>query len=615
MKHLIYILSTIWVLPTLAQQVTYQTLYHVSPLQSVVVGNERTPDFDPRLQLLQSSAPLPLQSNKYKKLQLDQQRLTFTPQPQTTLGKTTAPSPVIIRGFMANLTQGTPNDNDIAMSNGGRIISVVNTNLGFYNDTGRFIFGRTLANFARSLGSLNRTYDPRVIYDPEWDRFIVVFLQGTTSADTRIITAFSKTNDPNGEWNFYTIPGNIFGDSSWSDYPIISISNSDLFITVNRLKDNTSWQAGFIESLIWQVNKEDGFSGDSLRKKAYFDIKYAGKSIWSICPVKYSYKFNSSKMYFLSVRPSDLQNDTVFLHEIGGSVIHNTPLKTTILKTDVKYGLQPNAPQPNGEYLQTNDARVLSACIHENNIHYTGNTIDPALFSPSVYYGRIDISDENNPTITGKIISYDSMDIGYPSIAYAGNGFKNDQSMMVTFSHVSKTKFAGTSVVYIDGNGNVSAPIHIKTGEGNVNVLFDTIERWGDYTGIQTRYNNPGELVLSNSYGMADGSHRTWVARVRSTDLKLSVPNSEITQQAPVMYPNPAHEYVQVEFELQSSVILTFTVSDITGKFVQPLLNDKGKPGINRFSFSTRDLPAGTYILTATGNDKTIFSKKIIVAH
>ncbi|TAE87006.1 MAG: T9SS C-terminal target domain-containing protein [Bacteroidetes bacterium] len=620
MKKAVYLfLAIVGTTQLSAQEFTYSSLFHNSPKQAVVNFTDVGIDYEAQLQLIKSVPPVPaMGSISYKKQQLEAARANYAQQKAATneLKKALPPAPTIIRGFQANNPQGTPNDNDIAVSNDGIIVSVVNQNVALYNDSGGFIFSRTLANFARSLGSLNRTFDPRVVYDPIADRFIVVFLQGTTSADTRIIVAFSQTNNPNATWNFYTIPGNIFGDSSWSDYPIISISNTELFITVNRLKDNTSWQEGFMESIIWQVNKDDGFKGDSLRKKAYYNIKYNNKPIWSICPVKGSSMLYGPNHYFVSVRPGDLRNDTVFLHEISNTLDANPTLTLKVLKTNVPYGLQPNAPQPGGQYMQTNDARALSALKHENTIHYVGNSINEANFAPSVYYGRIDVSNAQQPTVSGKIISYDSMDIGYPSIAYAGGGFKTDQTMLISFSHVSETKFAGNSAVFVARDGEVSAPIHVKLGEGNINVLLDSIERWGDYSGIQPKYNKLGECYLANSYGLANGNHRTWIARIRSNDPLLGLSNRDepIAREIHV-FPVPSSGYVQVEFELKEKLLLEFSIINVLGQNNEVLLVDHGKPGINRFSLNTDKLSNGTYIINIKNHDNIITSKRIIVAH
>ena len=262
--------------------------------------------------LLKKALPAPLSAVQQAKVQLDEQRRNHL-KAASLHKKSGAALPIVGRNFNANVTNGTPNDNDFAIGNNGMIISCVNTNILMLNDTGRALIQRSLSAFGNALGPLNRTYDPRAIYDPIADRFIVVYLQGTTSADTRIIVAFSETNDPTKGWNLYQIPGNITGDSSWSDYPIISLSKTELFITVNRLRDNSGWKDGFIESYIWQVETSGGYAGDSLVQKVYTNIKYNDKPVWSICPVKGGATLHGPDMYFLSHRPSD--SDTLSLSE------------------------------------------------------------------------------------------------------------------------------------------------------------------------------------------------------------------------------------------------------------------------------------------------------------
>jgi hypothetical protein len=62
-------------------------------------------------------------------------------------------------------------------------------------------------------------------------------------------------------------------------------------------------------------------------------------------------------------------------------------------------------------------------------------------------------------------------------------------------------------------------------------------------------------------------------------------------------------------------MILTFSLVDVQGKSTIELLIDKGKPGINKFTFSTSDLPNGVYILNVNNNEKNIISKRIVVTH
>lgn len=594
----------------------YSTSQHVSPVAKIIDMSAHLADFDPKLLLVKAS-PEPQSENKQLKLSLDRQRSSTLRSAKYTqkLNKAVIPPPSLVRGFNGNITQGTPNDNDLAISNGGYIISVVNTNLNIYDDTGKTFPGKSLASFANVLGSLNRTYDPRVIYDPVEDRFVLVFLQGSTSADTRIIVAFSQSNDPTQKWNFYTIPGNVTGDSTWSDYPILSLSKDELFISVNRVKDNTPWQQGFVTSYIWQCDKKAGYAAQPINQKLYNNITYNGKSIWNICPVKGGSTLYGPNMFFLSQRPADLLNDTVFLHEITNTNASGTAVLTQkILRTDVSYGLQPNAIQPNGKKLQTNDARVLSAMYENGFIHYVGNTIDTALFAPALYYGIVSNVFGQEPSVKGKIISYDTMDIGYPSISYIGGG-SGDNSTLITFSHVSPTLFPGTSVVSTDRFGNVSAPLFIKKGDNSISVLSDSINRWGDYSGNQRKYNELGVSWINGSYGNANGDNRTWIAKLKSSDPLLGVSDQNQKISEVKVYPNPASEYVQVLFTMEQTQFVDFELWDLKGNHVASLLHDKAKAGTNRFSFSTEDLSSGIYLLTVKSNEHLHLQQKIVVHH
>ncbi|NDC29523.1 MAG: T9SS C-terminal target domain-containing protein [Bacteroidetes bacterium] len=597
-------------------EITYKEFYQKTKLSAVIDFSKDEPDYSPKLQLLKSANPAPLTELSVNKKILDEQRkqrYIINKKAVEAMYKSGVPQPQVVKGFKGNTTSGTPNDNDMAISNSNTIVSVLNQAVGVFNDTGKWAFNRSLSAIAKGINNLNRTFDPRVIYDPENDRFILVFLQGAYSGDTRVIVGFTQTNDPTKNWNFYAIPGNIFGDSSWSDYPIIAINKNDLFITVNRLKDNTYWKNGFMESIIWQVDKQAGYKGDSLPQKAYTNIAFGGKSIWSICPARQGNDMQNGWMHFVSVRPSDLQNDTVFLHEITGSLKSgNAKLTTKILKTNLSYGLQPNAYMSNGKKLQTNDARILTALYQNNALYYGSNTIDTNTFSPAIYVGHIDFLNQINPKITGRIISSDTLDFGYPSIAYAGGGL-GDKSALITFSHTSDKTFPGTSVAYIDRNLNVSIPTRVKAGESIIQLLFDSVERWGDYTGIQQKYNELGVCWLVGSYG-SNNTNSTWLAKVKSTDPSLLVNDNPKTISNLMVYPVPSAEIMNVQFEMKQSLMVDFTLLDMQGREI-PLLHDKAKAGINNFSFDASDLSNGLYVLYVKQNENILFSKKIIVAH
>lgn len=603
-------------------QSSYKSFTSKTPLAAVINMSDKDEDFDPKLMLIKAANPLPATTYNLNKQMLDAKHIesmqNYNGKSVNSLNKTAVPQPVQLKGFKANITQGTPNDNDIAVSNAGIICSVVNTNMNIVNDTGKIISARTLSSIAKGITNLNRTYDPRVIYDPEADRFILVFMQGSTSKDTRIIVGFSQTNDPALNWNFYTIRGNLFGDSSWSDYPIISISKNELFLTVNRLKDNTYWKNGFIESFIWQMDKDNGYKGDTLNQKVYYDIKYNNNPIWSICPAKGGSKSYGPNMHFFSVRPDQLWSDTVFVHEITNTIKSGkAELKLRVAKADNHYGLQPNAFQPNGKKLQTNDARILSA-MHENGIFYmVGNSVDARYNAAGFYLITID-NYWSNDSLNAKlqIISSDTMDYGYPSIAYCGSGL-GDNSAMITCSHVSPRTFPGNSLVYVDRNLNPSTPAIMKVGESNIILIGDSVERWGDYSGIQRKYNDLGKVFYNGSFGY-NNDNRTWIGISKNTDAKLGnedlnrLRNQQLNDVS--IYPIPAKEYVNIDFTNEEKKVLNFVLIDMQGKETL-LLTERAKAGLNRFVFNALNLNNGYYQLVIKDGETVVHSKKLMVAH
>ena len=621
-KNIAILIGFIALQINLKAQSSYKSFINKTPLAAVINMSDKDEDYDPKLMLINAAHPLPATTYNLNKQMLDVKHFesiqNYNGKSVNGLNKTAVPQPVQLKGFKANITQGTPNDNDIAVSNAGIICSVVNTNMNILNDTGKVLSSRTLSSIAKGITNLNRTYDPRVIYDPESDRFILVFMQGSTSKDTRIIVGFSQTNDPALNWNFYTIRGNLFGDSSWSDYPIISISNHELFLTVNRLKDNTYWKNGFIESFIWQMDKDNGYKGDSLNQKVYYDIKYNNKPIWSICPAKGGSKLYGPTMQFFSVRPDQLWNDTVFVHEITNTIKSGkAELKLRVAKADNHYGLQPNAFQPNGKKLQTNDARILSA-MYENGIFYmVGNSVDARYNAAGFYLITIDnywSKDLLNAKL--QIISSDTMDYGYPSIAYCGGGL-GDNSAMITCSHVSPRTFPGNSLVYVDRNLNPSTPAIMKLGESNILLIGDSVERWGDYSGIQRKYNDLGKVFYNGSFGY-NNDNRTWVGISKNMDAKLGnedlnrLRNQQLNDVS--IYPIPAKEYVNIDFTNEEKKVLNFVLIDMQGKETL-LLTERAKAGLNRFVFNALNLNNGYYQLVIKDGETVVHSKKIMVAH
>ena len=520
------------------------------------------------------------------------------------LDRRTTFDPVIAEGFSGALNVGIPNDNNLAISKSGWVVSVLNTHIRVYDDTGRWYKNWSLEFFPRApeqtgpngVGLLNRSYDPKITYDPIAERFVIVYLEGSESSDTRIIVAFSKSDNPLDGWFVYELDGNPFLGKTWSDYPIIAISKEDLYITVNILKDSTDWRDGFTQSVIWQVPKSFGYAGDSLRANLISDIKYNDKALWSICAIPGGFELFDQGMFFLSVRPGDAQNDTVFLHRINTNFSQGEPqYSLTVLKTDKPYGLPPDASQPQVGYrLQSNDTRVLSGFYHANKIQYVQTSRNFQNNRSSVFHATI-IGVFSDPQVTAKNISHDSLDFAYPSMVYAGDGGWNDNAI-ITFSHSSENHFPGSSVVYMDNGGNYSNIIRMKEGLGLINTFLpDSIERWGDYTGIQRDYRQPGAFWTAGSYGQANNTVGTWINKVIVNDMNVNTTQIKPIQREINAFPNPAKDLFQLSFYIENAGNFTIQLIDVQGKVVFIENKEASEIGQYLFNMNIGHLSSGVY--------------------
>ncbi len=530
--------------------------------------------------------------------------------------------PALVKGqsFQANgWGLSTPNDNDMAISDSGRMISVVNTNIYVKNiATASVSPYKSLAMFTTPTNSLHQEFDPKVMYDPLKDRFVLVCLVGFVDTTSKIIVGFSQTNNPAGSWNLYTLPGDPLNYGLWSDYPMISMTEKELFLSVNYLYNDSTWQAGFVETLVWQMKKDSGYVGQPIGSTLHYNIKYNNKPIRNLCPVKGGSQLYTPNMYFVSNRNLANQNDTVFLVNITDTI--GAPTQTLTVKcmtASVPYYFPPSGKQTNtANVLATNDCRNLGAFYENGKIQYVHNTMHPTNTLSTIYYGVINNPAAINPTVTGYYIQNDTVDFAYPNISYAGTS-SSDNTSILTFDHSSPKIFGGVSAIRADAMGDFSPILRIQNGITYVNLLTASLERWGDYSGSQRRYNHPGEVWMSGYYMYNYNfsypyAHGAWVAQIATGGVLSSVNQNEVTSDAK-LFPNPAKDIFSVELHLNKPEYLRFELYDAQGKLVTVLLKDWVKVVDNVFSFRTDHLTRGVYFLKINGNYNTAITKKVIV--
>lgn len=594
-----------------------------SKLPVTITPAKVTRDFKPNLVNLEMPSP---GGNSYRSFLLRQKELLKTSGSKKSGGVVNlgdADNPLVVSGLKGNNFDGSaPTDNHLAVSNAGKVISVVNSNIFFYDAPMDSVLDEiSLEAFFDTLGLTANMYDPRVLYDPKQDKFILLCLSGNTDSTSNIVVAFSTTNHPMDAWNLYALPGDPLEDTTWSDYPIVAITDDELFITVNALINDTlntidSWKFLFRESVIWQINKQRGYNGQTLETRYYNDIKYDNKPIRNLCPIQGGSTTTGPNIYLLSNRNFDVTNDTFFVLEVTNVLDDpGTYLQINIRTSDVAYGLAPDGKQRNNRILQTNDSRVLSGYLEDGKIHFVQNTVNPDTVRAAIYHGIIS-SMNTTKDVTGNVIGVDSLDFGYPNIAYTGK-YPGDDEALITFNHTSVDTFAGFSAVFYDSHVGYSERKTLKAGEDFAAPLPGVRQRWGDYSGSQRKYDEPGKVWAAGFYGERIGVTRvnsTWISEIASPDTASQPPVSVAPfERMPVRtFPNPTADIFSTEFELPKDAFLEITLFDANGQLVKTFIRDRVKQGVNQFSFSIEPLNAGVYFLRVSEAGKVRVLEKII---
>jgi hypothetical protein len=525
-------------------------------------------------------------------------------------------APGVMKNFNGNAYNSrVPNDNDIAISNNGHLISVINSTIYIYDVTQDSLLKTfTLDAFAQPLGLPHSKYDPKVIYDPLADKFVMVFLSGFLDSTSNIIVAFSESNNANGNWNVYSLPGNPLNNSTWSDYPVIGISTHELFIGINTFTNGSTNNTGFTESCFWQIKLADGYNGNTLNTAYYNNIKPAPTqydALFNICPVNGGSTSYGPDMYLLSNRNLSTESDTFYVLHISDTLPNAVLSLDTIISTK-KYFMPPTARQTNGHTFDTNDSRILAAFIENDTIQFVQSCLDTISGNAAVYHGFI-TNLSGSKQITANILS-DTLDLGFPNISYVGNG-SGDMRAIINVNHSSATVFSGWSAYNFDGATTYSDRKEVKAGNTYVNILAGIYERWGDYSGSQRKYNETGVVWAVGSYGNLVSStqrrNATWIAELTLSGASLNI-KSEKTNNTLSIFPNPATDLVHLNFNLQEAAYLHFNLYDVNGKLVKQVMREYVKRGENIFSFSLSPLSSGIYFLSIENEKEILFRQKVV---
>ncbi|HIA37766.1 MAG TPA: T9SS type A sorting domain-containing protein [Flavobacteriales bacterium] len=518
-------------------------------------------------------------------------------------------TPLVGTNFAGNWYDGGyPPDNSLAISNGGYIVSVVNSNIEYYNTSGTLLYTASFYDFFNDVSLTATLYDPVVLYDSGADKFFMVVLHGSSSTTSKVVLCFSKTNNPSDGWWFYQLTGNPLNDNCWFDYPKIGVSNNEVYVTGNLFKNSSNTAE---QSVVYQIQKASGYSGGSLIWQFWHSIS---ENPFALVPASYGQQGNYGPGIYLISTFENGAADKLFLYDLNDDMSGSPAMDAYSINAD--FSLGGNAFQAGSSVeLNVGDNRGLSAFYLNGILHFVFHSEYMNNYN-GINYNRINVSALTN---NSKLFGLDGYDYVYPNLASFSSSI-SDQSVMIGFLRSNASIYPEFRVVSCDDNMNWSTSTSVKAGityadNGNVSET-----RWGDYTGISRKHNSSIEVWVGGQYGTTrdvsgigiSQCFETWVAQILpgTTGFENKMDNNNKNN---IVYPNPIYDMFTMEFYLIERADIEINVIDINGKLVKILYKDVAEKGKNLVSFNKAALDKGIYFINIRSGQKIINNEKIIL--
>jgi hypothetical protein len=513
-------------------------------------------------------------------------------------------TPVIDASFEANASvDETPSSNMIAVSDDGIIISANNDGVIYFNETGTRLYEAKWVDFFDDSQLTASFFSPRLLFDPVEERFILVTLHGKTSATSRVIISFSKSKNPQDGWYVYKLPGNPLGDGSWFDFASIGISTNEVYVSGNLIEGTT-----FKQAIVYQISKTDGYVGAFLDWQFWTDF-FNGPV--SITPASYGHHGDYGPGIYL-VSSAAAGDDAYWFWDLTDDIGGNPELTGYIIPSET-YSPPADASQSGStDKLETGDSRTTNAFYLDGIIHFVMN-IDVGGGFSGISYNRLSVPQQNvTTTHFGESGNADLAHAGVASFATS----PSDRSVMISFLRSGAALFPEFRVVNVDGGMSWSSATLVKGGETYVDRLAG-LERWGDYTGIARRHNSSDPRTWSsgsvgaNVEGQIDHTYKSWIGEVTNGQ---NVSTADIGKSiAFSVTPNPAQDYIEINFTMTESIPMTMAVYDAQGHLVRTLYHDTPSLGSHKISYHRGDLPVGSYVISVSSVGNVLGYEKIVV--
>lgn len=363
--------------------------------------------------------------------------------------------------------------------------------------------------------------DPQVIYDHYANRWVLVWMQVNSTAQTAgNLIAYSDDENPLGTWYMYRLDTKMHGtiaSNTWGDYPKIGYDEEALYIMTRCIP----FSGGGIYNKIRIINKAELYASNAgpLTYNDIWDIRIpgqgsAGQVLDCITP-GISYTPGNGGWFFWAsgvYAGNPVSADFYTLYKITNPLT-NPVLRGKVLPVQL-YTSPPLAIQLGGGVGIETIGWITKGPVIRDGLLYVAHDIQNSTNASysSIKYLKVDLS-------TQTIV--DNIEFGSEGYFYLFPALTvdKDHNAAITFSRSADNEYIGAyySTKYAnDAFLNPSQPFAV--GNGNYVVTYGSgINRWGDYFGIYLDPANEYDVWMMSEYAASTNIWGTYVGHIRMT--------------------------------------------------------------------------------------------------
>lgn len=313
--------------------------------------------------------------------------------------------------------------------------------------------------------------DPQVMYDNMSGRWFVSIVNIPAGS---VVFGVSTSNDPTGTFNFYSVSTG----TNLPDQPFIATSNDEFAISVNVFNSRGTVYLGV---KWWIMNKSQLVKGSSTIDLVTIN---PDSTMAALHPARHL--SSSSTLYMVTNCTgsciSSPTSTTTTATVIAFTGIPPGPLTRTVSTFSISTSVAPpNADQPGGTALATNDNRILSAVWESNTLWFTfSDACVPT--GDTVTRSCIRLVQADTSNVLRKTQDFDYAVTGGHVFFPAVSSYKGQ--LVVVYGTSSTTIYPSlvvTERLSTDPVNTLQPPVTIRTG-----TAADTSARYGDYFGAAT---------------------------------------------------------------------------------------------------------------------------------